>query len=126
MIEQNYPNEQIEQMRRCLKHDGWLEDETLPPNWFYKSEGESKNSFQFIDSHGALIKNALNVVRNTQDESVIAAINMFTEKHRSSVYNGGKEIDGSWARDDPTVPVGWMIRIGSKSCQVLSPQRQHF
>merc|ERR1740122_542099 len=86
MIEQNFPDEKIEEMRRCFKHDGWLEDETLPLNWFYKAEG-GKNSFQFINPKGELIKNTLNVLRNTQDESVIAAINMFTGKHQSSVYN---------------------------------------
>merc|ERR1740129_1670855 len=54
MIQQNYPEDQIADMKACLKVEGWSDNERLPKNWLYKS---SRDGTSFIDSTGAHFKN---------------------------------------------------------------------
>ena len=37
LIDKSYPEEDIEEMRKCLKYDGWFEDPRLPLKWLYRS-----------------------------------------------------------------------------------------
>ena len=53
MIENQFPESDINRMRECLKFDGWFSDDTLPTNWLYKCL-EKKHSYalSFLDSEG--------------------------------------------------------------------------
>ena len=53
MIENQFPESDINKMRECLKFDGWFSDDTLPTNWLYKCL-EKKHSYalSFLDSEG--------------------------------------------------------------------------
>ena len=65
MVQENHPEEKLEEMRECLRRDGWLVDTNLPKNWLYhktihhfkllspdgqyfRSKGSAKKSFPDI------------------------------------------------------------------------------
>ena len=49
MVKENYPKDQIKEMRKCLRRDGWLKDPNLPKNWFYR---KSKHHIRFLSPDG--------------------------------------------------------------------------
>lgn len=46
MIKENYPEDEIRSMREMLVHEGWGDDDMLPPDWkVRKSEGSTNGQF---------------------------------------------------------------------------------
>merc|ERR1740129_1401434 len=41
LIETNQPEEIIDDMRECMKFDGWIMDTKLPFKWFYKTQKDN-------------------------------------------------------------------------------------
>ena len=127
MVDNQYPEDKLEGMRKCLKHDGWLESATLPSNWFYRGKGQSQN---FLDAKGNFFRSHLDVLRKYKQEEIKISIHNFLNS-KITVYKGGNQKDISWKLDDPTVPKGWMIRKAGgenmkNSFHVLSPDNRHF
>ena len=58
MIEENYPESKIEELRQSLEKDGWMKHEKLPENWLYKKYKKGLNTCKMtvITSKGILIK----------------------------------------------------------------------
>ena len=58
MIEENYPESKIEELRQSLEKDGWMKHENLPENWLYKKYKKGLNTCKMsvITSKGILIK----------------------------------------------------------------------
>ena len=130
MIEKNFPKEDIEAMRKCLKHDGWMQDSALPTNWFFK-EGKY-SAMPFIDASGNYLKSredAFKSLKQMGDFKSIDALKSFFQ-NRNTIYNKGKEIDDSWTKGDSTLPEGWMIKevqgSSNQSHHLLSPDRVFF
>ena len=128
LINKGYPEGDIEEMRKCLKHDGWLEDPRLPLKWFYKSRNEAGR--QYLDARGNFFDSKDAVLRvYSEDETVVGSIKHFLE-NQTPTYMKGKNIDPSWIFDDPRAPRGWGIREktngNTKICQLLSPERRFF
>ena len=126
MIKKKYPLSEIEEMRECLKLDGWRRSSLLPQHWLYSERDGSKT---YIDAEGIYYKSYLDILRNTEDDLIKSVLKTFLAS-QVSVYNGGKEVDSSW-QSGPTVPDGWMIKEVrgqnlKNSFHVLSPEKQHF
>merc|ERR1712155_13795 len=117
-------------MRNCMEYDGWLSDPLLPNKWLYKPS-ENKQSIEFIDERGNYLRNkevAYKFLENNTDD--ISGMKQFLQNNHS-LYNGGKDIDGSWIENDPSVPTGWRMKKIKKSAnytqtQLLSPGRIFF
>ena len=130
MIDKNYPKEDVESMRICLKHDGWIEDSLLPTNWFFKTR--KYHTIPLLDSSGNYYGNreeAFKHLNKIGDSATVDAIKVFFD-NRNPVYNKGKDIDIKWIKDQPSVPSGWMVKevlTGSSTVyKLLSPDRAYF
>ena len=94
LVDKSYPDDDIEEMRKCMKHDGWLEDPRLPLKWFYKSKNDG--SHLYLDAKGNFFESKDAVLRDySQEEHIVCAVKDFLGSI-TPVYNKGKEIDSSW------------------------------
>ena len=131
MIEEKYPEEQIREMRKCLKFDGWLHDKNLPENWFYKFS-ESYHHLTFIDPCGNQLKSREEAHRSLEFQGRSEHLKLLEQfcQSVSPIYEKGKELDKDWILDHPAAPPGWMVKevsIGSKKVfRLLSPGRNWF
>ena len=79
MIQQNYLDDQIAEMKACLKVEGWSDDERLPKNWLYKS---SRDGTAFIDSNGTYFRTkelALKHLLGDGKKEFLEAVNILKE-----------------------------------------------
>ena len=51
LIENDYPEEQVDEMRDFLMYEGWNRSEKLPLNWLFKA---GTKMFEFLDPSGAI------------------------------------------------------------------------
>ena len=105
LIEKNYPEEEIDEMRSCLRFDGWFEDSALPSKWLFKKQTDHGTSF--IDSRAKLFRSKDAVWRFYENaENFIEIKESITEflESQTPVYNKGKELDSSWIENDERVP----------------------
>ena len=52
MIETGAPESDIEQMRYCLRWEGWLDHKYLPPKWKYKKTNKSNHKIAVFSEKG--------------------------------------------------------------------------
>eukprot|EP00092_Neocalanus_flemingeri_P037514 GFUD01040848.1.p1 GENE.GFUD01040848.1~~GFUD01040848.1.p1 ORF type:complete len:1678 (+),score=428.68 GFUD01040848.1:552-5036(+) len=121
MIQERYTNEEIEAMRKTLKHDGWLDNSELPDGWKVK---QMKNNIYLMDRGGELFKSyleAANFIKTyvqyfTQDDvdkvNRLAKINQPPKSASSSIFS-------QWVDNDNTVPRGWKSKSKSGGGKVL-------
>merc|ERR1719209_1451767 len=118
MVREGFSEEEIEEMRNCLKHEGWEEDALLPAGWRLKKAENSTNGlldveYTVMTSEGELF-NSLKAAtefmeteasRCTQED--IARIRTLydnkTKVNRQQKYE--------WGEADPSVPAGWKTRV---------------
>ena len=58
MVEEGWDSVKVEEMRQKLKHEGWVEEEGLPENWF-TSSNDKKGSRQFVTETGERLQSAV-------------------------------------------------------------------
>jgi len=135
MISKNNEEDEIEEMRDMLKHEGWEETDMLPHGWrVRKTEGSTKGVYNsecyFLSKKGQMFHSTKAVIEHMKgneqyDEEDIAKIGMMLEddmkKNRNEKY--------IW-EEDPNLPEGWKFRsIMSKGVYkdyVLSPDGTQF
>ena len=79
LLEGNYPKEKIEEMRECLKHDGYLKHELLPKNWFYKKSKDLLHT-SFISNDALFLKTIGPAIKHLQEN--------FAEEHLKLLHKG--------------------------------------
>merc|ERR1719392_666503 len=52
MIDEKYPEKEIEEMRRYLKYEGWQSDPNLPLKWFHKPRKGRDYHLSFVSAKG--------------------------------------------------------------------------
>ena len=125
MVQEDYPEEQIDEMRKCLELDGWMPDERLPPKWLAKRI-KSKQQM-FISDDGLIFytkQEALSHLEKTNQHEAFTILKKF-----------GKETkDCSSLKENyishPSVPIGWQVRDmsldSSLTWSVLAPNGRVF
>ena len=134
LIENNNPEETIEDMRQCMKFDGWLQDPKLPTKWFYKALKNHSN--QYIDSEANYFQSKdaalrYHVKEKGENSETVKKLRDFIN-NLVPVYRSrnGQGIDSKWRRNDPRVPKGWLIKERQnglvKNYHLLSPEERYF
>merc|ERR1719470_263508 len=126
MVQERYPNEDIEAMRKTLKYDGWIDNSELPDGW--KMKQTKKNTF-LMDRGGELFKSFIEAAKFietyaqyfTQED--VDKVNRLARVNQPS--NSGPRVglsDSGWVEGDPTVPRGWKTKNGNgKGRRLMSP-----
>jgi len=131
MAREGFSEEEIEEMRQCLKHEGWEEDSLLPRGWRVRKSENTTNGVLDVDytcmsSEGEVfnsLKTALEFMENSQADTNNLVENstplkkvVYTDEDirkiktlydNESKQNRQQKYD--WI-EDPTVPVGWKTR----------------
>jgi len=131
MIQERYPNEEIEAMRKTLKYDGWLDNSELPDGWKVK---HSKNNVYLMDRGGEYFKSYVEAAKfvesyaqyfSQEDVDKINRLARVNQPGRPGLIPGPTRISNSeWQENDPTVPKGWKSRAGmgtGKGKKLMSP-----
>ena len=111
MVKQGFSIEEIDEMRNCLKFEGWEEDSLLPNNWRLKKTDDTEN-YSLLTGDGDVFnsqKTALEFMESSQDEyneEDIKNLKMLFDSE--SRQNRQQRYD--WGEDD-TVPPGWKTRV---------------
>merc|ERR1719312_28033 len=129
MIKENYPEEQIEEMRKCLELDGWMrDDEQLPSKWLFKRLRSKQ--LMFISSDGLIFftKNeALSHLEKTNQQVAFGILKKFGRETQKFTPNLKDKY-----MSHPSVPNGWQVKDMSEDSSVtftwsvLSPSGRVF
>ena len=107
MIKGNYSEEQISEMRSCLKFDGWSSSPALPPNWLYKI---TKDGTSFLDSSGEYYRNkdkALQSLSEINRSTEYDLLSAFKTKSRDNKKSSSSD---DWKEFDPEPLAGWKYK----------------
>ena len=74
MITENFSEEEISEMRSCLKVDGWSEHESLPRHWLCKT---SRDGTAFIDAKGNLFRSKVHALKHLQEKGTTECMDSF-------------------------------------------------
>ena len=130
MIKEKYPAMEVEEMRQCLRHEGWETNRNLPKDWRIRSKGSSQkknDGYTFLSTDGDEFKSAVRAVEHMKDnpdlydDYEIEALKVFLEE--CSVL--GRMSNFEWERDE-TVPSGWKSRLSGQRTLFLSPDGKGF
>merc|ERR1719369_2770702 len=131
MVREGFSDEEIEEMRNCLKHEGWEEDNLLPRGWRVRKSENTSNGVLDVDytcmsRDGEVfnsLKGAIEFMENSRASNIkiengVAHDNTpYTDddirKIRTLYDNESKQNRQQkydWAENDPTVPPGWKTR----------------
>ena len=77
MIENQYPLDQIEEMRGTLKHDNWVSDSALPDKWLCKKK--KSGGYCFINQNGILLENKSKVLASVGKNDDLSFLEKFTK-----------------------------------------------
>ena len=126
MIQQNYPVDQIAEMKACLKVEGWSDNEQLPKDWLYKS---SRDGTAFIDSNGAHFRNKEQALkhllgeRKTESQKTINVLRAFdATPSKNSSFVKKSPLNDDWKELGSEPLKGWKCKSDSAGHQrYLSP-----
>ena len=130
MIKSRQPEKKVQEMRDCLKHEGWETSKNLPPTWLYRPAGSGTHgsSRVFLTTTGEEIKSfskALEYMMMTDgySDGEMDRLQTFID-HKT---NQKRQSSDNWIKDE-TVPDGWMSRIaeGSGKQFFLGPDGEEF
>ena len=134
MIEEENPEEDVNEMRNCLKYYGWSTHEDLPENWLFKRSEKHKGEISFIDSSANYFMNAEAVLKSLLRDGHLkdlAILRHFcgASKDKKNEFKKSKELDNSWSQIQ-SLPSGWMItgsHFGLKKIyKLVSPEGHIF
>jgi len=115
MIKEEYPESQILEMRECLVHEGWEDDDLLPNGWkVRKSEGSTNGMFDvnyyYISIDGTMFHSTRAVINymkkrpeynETDIKKIKTRLENETRKNRPQKYD--------W-QEEENLPPGWKYR----------------
>ena len=119
MIQNNYPDYEVQVMRLAMENDGWKPSEYLPENWKIKyiKERGNKNTdkrMQFLSAKGDLINSFLGAMTHLAEDGYsqedIENVNKLLEENGKS---SRLSINNDASAKFPTPP-GWKIRVCGK------------
>ena len=108
LIENNYPDEQTQEMRRSLTHEGWSFADGLPHNWLYRRD-KKKSSYEFVSQDATYFKSSTAAIRYLEESNLTAEKEML-EKYCQQLQRKERIEDNSWTKDDSIVPRGWKTK----------------
>jgi len=68
MVKENYPSDQIDEMRHSLELDGWMKHENLPINWLFK-KWQGYSSTIFVSPNGLFFKKKEKALSHLENHS---------------------------------------------------------
>ena len=105
MVAEEFEEEEIEEMRQSLKHEGWERNQDLPDNWFLKTPTIKKDhySYKFVNELGSLFestRSALDYIKTSRPEAVeeIAKLCRFSRVTRDQVE---REVSRAVVKKEP-------------------------
>ena len=106
MIDEKYPEKEIEEMRNTLTHDGWLTDSNLPKDWFFKYAKGSAYPY-FISPGGDKFKSSTVAIeylkRKSQENDLKHFFTFLNSFKLNSDFTG-------FTACDQTMPLGWKYK----------------
>ena len=118
MVKEGFSSEEIEEMRNCLRFEGWEDDGLLPSKWKMRKIENSSNGLTDVDyslmSRDGEVFNSLKTAiefmetGQEQDYTEEDVKNLKTFYENESKQNRQQKYD--WSEDD-SVPSGWKTRV---------------
>ena len=126
LIENNYPEKQVQEMRHSLSHEGWSVSDSLPCNWLYKI---STNG-EFLSQDATHYKSTSAAIRDLEENNFTAEKEML-EKFCQKLQRNERIEDESWTEDESSAPLGWKTKeykIGNRTTvkKFISPDGHIF
>ena len=131
MVDNQFPDDEIEKMRKDLIKDGWTDDPLLPKNWKYRVYPNSRRDVYFLNETGRRFesfksaKDYLESNKTKFSRKQIDDFETFCEVERTRRRTSNNQ----WNKEDQTIPEGWMSRAipghGGKEL-ILSPDGLQF
>ena len=109
MVREGQTNATIEEMRGCLKHEGWSDNADLPEGWKVKS---TNTNTQYMDRGGQIFKSALAAAKFVSEFSShfsqqdVEKINKLARWKQQAKARSEPE----WNSQDVNIPSGWLSR----------------
>ena len=131
MVDNGFPEDDVEIMRKDLRKDGWEDDRLLPKGWKYRIYRITGRDVYFLDEKGQryhgfkAVKHYFESNPEVFSKKDISNFEIFCEVE--SVRR--KTTNYQWNKEDETIPEGWMSRVvpGAKSTMLfLSPDGIQF
>ena len=113
MIQERYPNQEIEAMRGMLRHEDWVDNPELPEGW--KVKPTEHNTF-YMDRGGQLFKSSVQAAKFVETYAEhfspedVEKINKIARRNQPPREKSQVE----WDSSDPSVPPGWVSRLVKK------------
>ena len=118
MVKEMYSEEEKEEMRGCLKHEGWEEDNLLPNGWRMRKAENTTNGMLDVDytvmSREGEVFNSLKTAVEFMEGEASGCTEEDIAKIRSLYDNESKQNRAQkydWVDSDPTVPSNWKTRV---------------
>ena len=128
LVKNNYPEEQVQEMRHSLAHEGWSVADGLPYNWLFRRD-KKRNIYEFVSPDASFYKSSTAAIRYLE-ESNFTADKEILEKFCQQLQRNERIEDDSWTKDDSIVPSGWKTKeykIGNVSLhKFISPDGHIF
>jgi hypothetical protein len=128
MVKEEFEQEEVEEMRQMLRHEGWQAGEHLPDNWFVRGEHlmSTKAAIELLQQSGADPEGLARLRRlprgdrwareeSDHDNSNSKIKTERTKQDKSEVTTRSIKIirtEHKWESDDNTLPAGWLVRRG--------------
>ena len=110
MVENQYPVDQIEEMRENLKHDNWHPDTSLPEKWLYQKN--KSGGYSYINQNGLYFKNKIDILASLEKNADLSFLNNFLRKKKKgeeiNVIRSSLIADG-WNPDE-SLPDKWLYK----------------
>ena len=130
LIENKYPEQNIENLRVFMVQNGWEISKYLPPKWIFLDKLGRGAGVCIISEHGQLFESYLQVKEfmkseNYFDEKDVIDIDRLTIESAKNrrIQPKTETVDND---DDPTIPLGWKSKFGKSRKYFISPSGVQF
>jgi len=123
LIENKFPNAEVDELRGKLEQDGWKTDAMLPEGWKYKMLKYRQFSFltpQADKLNG--VQAAKKTIQTDYNQDAVENFQNFVEIQ--AVATRANKYD--WNTKDETIPEGWKSRKTGSKLFILSPDGAQF
>ena len=138
MIQNAYPESEIDTMRGFLLTHGWKTSEHLPPSWIYKEAISVKSPFMLLSSEGDAFQSFIKTRELLHSSEKYGPVfsdmfDVFCEEYKkdknirfwptqTKIEDANKTI----AKDNTTLPKGWRHGGSHTRDYIVSPNGQEF
>ena len=119
LMNENFPEEVIDQFRDDFAHEDWVSDQLLPQKWLIRRR---ENGIEFLTAKGLHLvgfKAAREEASRVEEEKEMLDLFIEVETVRDVVSSHQWE-------EDPALPPGWRFRSAGESKFFLSPEGGQF